>query len=230
MLHGTEIHRIWLHPRSTPQGAEAPGPPSQLSHYVARNRDPLKPPQEKGCLAWNWEAAENQGSSRAGRPSWDVGFLFPSLRFFRFHVGFFFNHIFGCWVTSVCHGFSSQMARSLVSASGKTYVGFLHSSSQGRDSDQLYYFFMPRHMSLSRQWSGLPGVVDPPIHGSAMVPGVGQGVCHTSLPGPSLRLLHRLCPERDKSDYGHQALSQAVHSAGAGWHWHGSAVTFSRIL
>lgn len=89
VLHGTEIHRIWLHPWSTPQGAEAPGPPSQLSHYVARNRDPLKPPQEKGCLAWNWEAAENQGSSRAGRPSWDVGFLFPSLRFFRFHVVFF---------------------------------------------------------------------------------------------------------------------------------------------
>lgn len=117
-LAGDSLY-LAVSPRRALQGAEAQSSLFQLSHYVARNRDPLGPPQEKGCLDWNWEAAEDKGSSRAGCPSEHVGFLFPSLSFFRFHV-VFFNHIFGCCATSVCHGFSSQMAPFLVSASGKT--------------------------------------------------------------------------------------------------------------
>lgn len=98
-------------------------------------------------------------------PGWapliGCGVSVPFSPLLPFPRGFFFNHIFGCWVTSVCHGFSSQMAPFLVSASGKTYVGFLHSSSQGRDSNQLYLFLYAKtHVIVQTMewppWGGGP--------------------------------------------------------------------------
>lgn len=118
----------------------------QLGHYIARNKEPLKLPQEKGYFRsgiGKLLRTRTQGLDAlliGCRVSLHIGAL-PSVHT-SVSKWFFFIHNFGRYVTSICHGFSSLKWYPFILASAsvaKHILGFLHSNSQDRESVDATY-------------------------------------------------------------------------------------------
>lgn len=128
--------------------SEVPHQLFQWGHYFARNRDPLKLPQERDVWTWNWRAAENQDSSWAWMPpSQAVWFLSTTAPFslaislFGFQMVFSFITLAAMWLQFARDSTLSNGIPLAFASVAKHILRFFHSHSQDRESDCLCLFF-----------------------------------------------------------------------------------------
>ena len=217
---------------------EAPQKLFQLGHCAARNRDPLKLPQEKVCFRpgvgklLRARTAPGPGFPRCLHPPacWRVSFhtcFLLSISFLSFHMVFSFITLAAMWLQSAMDPTLSNDILSAFASGAKHFLGFLHLNSQDRESDCFHLFLWAKIYVIVQTTDRPPwgsGRAQAPI---SVAPGVGYWVKLDYLGLP--QVFCRGCAQTGTGMTVTQALNQAGQQCAWTSMWEPN-VKFSRIL